>query len=619
MSSTTQIGLYSDAERAYQSGNLARAEKFCRLNLKYQPDDRSTKILLAIVIAKKGEAEEAIPILEEVVLEKPSYEAHLGLATILLFTGNLDEAVIHAEAAIQMAPRELGTYNKFGMELVQRGLAEKAVGYFRRACEFAPNDVSSAQNLAAALKDAGQMRESLAAWKKVTELAPNYGHAWLNLGLLELAAQDLEAALSAGMKAVASDPNSVESQMLVGLAFSEMGRATDATARFRTVLNLDPNHALAQASLGIALYEQGQFDQGIKWLQVSLERWKTNGLAYYTQARSRKITTADAPMIESLETLLQRSDFSLVDRSYMEYALGKAYEDLKDYGTSIAHYDAANNAAYEFWMQENPWNRDRYEATINHTIATFSKDRVEDLKKLGLASDLPVFIVGMIRSGTTLVEQILSSHPSVAGAGELTYWHEQAVKCFNADDDAVDVEKLTEIATGYLELLKESGPKAHRVTDKLPHNYAVLGLIQPALPNARIIHIRRNPIDNCLSVYTTAYARPPGFTLKRENIIFAYQEYQRLVAHWRQTLPEDRFLEIDYEDLIANRETVARKMINFIGLEWSDRCLHHEENKRIVHTPSAWQVRQPLYTTSIERWRKFEPWIAPFDELLKAN
>ncbi len=613
---TPSTGILPDAEKAFLAGNFERAERFCRLQLKFNPADRECQILLGIVSAKLGRHEEAINRLTQVIEEAPSYEAEIALSTLYFFLGDLTKALERGETAIQLAPRELSTYNKIGNELVRLRQFDPAIHFFQRALEYDSDHVQSRQNLASALKDAGRMDESLDAWRAVTLLAPDLGVAWLSYGMLQLVSQDLTGALASGLRAVACMERSVEAQMLAGLALSEMGRASEAAPYFQSALKLNPNHAIAQASLGVVLHEQGQFDVGIQWLKKSLEQWDTNGLAYYIQARSKRVDGGDQQMIERIELLLQRNDLSLLDRSYMEYALGKSYEDLKEFGVSIDHYDRANETAYEFWLSEKPWDRDRYQFTIDRTISTFTDPRIAELRRDGLDSDLPVLIVGMIRSGTTLVEQILSSHPLVTGAGELTYWHEEAVKAFNAHDNSVDSAKLTEIANGYLQLLRKVDPKAKRITDKLPHNYAVLGLVQPALPNGRVIHIRRNPVDNCVSVYTTGYARPPGFTLKRENIVFAYREYLRLMEHWRCVLPEDRFLEVDYEDLIENREAVTRKMIAFIGLEWSDRCLQHESNVRTVHTPSAWQVRQPLYKTSIERWRNFEPWIAPFDELL---
>jgi hypothetical protein len=220
----------------------------------------------------------------------------------------------------------------------------------------------------------------------------------------------------------------------------------------------------------------------------------------------------------------------------------------------------------------------------------------------------------MIRSGTSLLEQILSSHPAITGAGELPFWHQHAAEAYDASGHPAP-ERLANLARAYRDELARLGPGALRVTDKLPHNYAMLGLIHIAFPEARMIHVRRDPADNCLSVYTTAYQRPPVFAHHRDNIVFAYRQYQRLVAHWRAAMPPDRWIEVDYEDLIRDREGWTRRLIDFAGLEWDDACLRHETNRRAVRTPSLWQVRQPLYTTSIARWKRFAPDIPEFAAL----
>jgi tetratricopeptide (TPR) repeat protein len=610
--SEPRSGLLPEAERALLEGNISRAEKWTKLHLKTSPDDREGRVLLATIYAKSNRIADAKTILTSVIEEGPFYEAHVTLSTIYFYENSISEALEQAEMAIELEPRELAAYNKTGNALVQKGLLELALQYFKRAVEYGPTDVDSIQNLAAALKDSGHMEESLLAWQRVLELDPNRVSGWLNFGMLQLASHDYDSALSAANRAIELEPKSLESWILGGLASSELGSADKAEQFFRQALTLDPNQPLAQASLGVALQEQGKFDDSQKWLLKSVKHWESNGLAYYVLVRSKKVTDLDIPLLETIEKILAKPKIGLLDRSYMEYALGKAFDDLKDYSRSLEHFDRANEFAYEFWFSEKPWDKERYKYTTDRTIETFSPDRIEKLRLAGNASELPILIVGMIRSGTTLVEQILSSHPDIAGAGELTYWHEQASRCFDIQSGEVNQNLLQTTAEGYLRLLKSKGTGAKRVTDKLPHNYAVLGLIHPALPKARIIHIRRNPLDNCFSIYTTGYSRPPGFTLKRDNIVFAYQEYLRMVDHWRQILPKDRFMEIDYEELIANRETLAKQMIEFVGLEWDDRCLSHEKNERVVHTPSAWQVRQPLYTTSIARWKKYEPWLREF-------
>jgi hypothetical protein len=234
----------------------------------------------------------------------------------------------------------------------------------------------------------------------------------------------------------------------------------------------------------------------------------------------------------------------------------------------------------------------------------------------GDPTEVPVWIVGMMRSGTTLVEQIVSSHPAVAPAGEQLFWMQNFHTALSPDRSRVQVDRLPALADRYLGLLRERGGRAARITDKLPENYHALGLLHLAFPNARIVHTRRHPVDTCVSIYATANRTLQEFGYVRESIVFAYREYLRLMEHWRSVLPSDRFFEVDYEAVITDRERSTRALIDFLGLEWDDACLHPEENRRSVATPSSWQVRQPVYSSSVGRWRRFEPWLGPFRELM---
>jgi hypothetical protein len=222
----------------------------------------------------------------------------------------------------------------------------------------------------------------------------------------------------------------------------------------------------------------------------------------------------------------------------------------------------------------------------------------------------------MIRSGTSLVEQILSAHPAVVGAGELLYWFQNAPALVSRTAGSINPQTLGETQSGYRDLLRGIGPDARRVTDKMPHNYMFVGEIHAAFPKVRFIHCRRHPVDNCLSIYMTPYQAPLDFAHDKGNITFVYREYQRLVAHWQSVIPADRWLDVDYEELVADPEPTTRQMVEFMGLPWDDACLRPEDNERAVKTPSMWQVRQPVYRTSTERWRKYEPWLGEFRELL---
>jgi tetratricopeptide (TPR) repeat protein len=314
-------------------------------------------------------------------------------------------------------------------------------------------------------------------------------------------------------------------------------------------------------------------------------------------------------LVDQLEEMLQRPGRPDFDRALLHFALGKAYDDLGTYARAIQHFDAAN----ELEHRRLNFDREAFVTRIDRLIETFTPaffagQVASSQVASSMPSELPVCIIGMARSGTTLVEQIMSSHRAVRAGGELTFWSDRGA----AASDAASVQRL---AMDYLALLRRIAPDASRVTDKNPFNFLWTGLIHAALRGARFIHCRRDPIDTCLSIYFTRFATRQEFAYDRGNLAFYYRQYERLMAHWRKLLPSNRLLEIDYEVMTADAERQTRRMVEFCGLEWDDACLKPERNQRVVRTASMWQARQPVYRSSVSRWRNYEPWLGELASL----
>jgi hypothetical protein len=279
-------------------------------------------------------------------------------------------------------------------------------------------------------------------------------------------------------------------------------------------------------------------------------------------------------------------------------------------------YDEAQRLASVSRFGSRPFDAEGYRAGIAEIRASFPVESEVNRFNPGVDTDLPILIVGMIRSGTTLTEQILSSHPDVGAAGEHPYWKMHGGSAAALTKLAADPARAGRVAQGYVEALKKVSPGERYVTDKLPGNYLRLGLIHAALPNARIIHCRRRPLDTTFSIYTTPNRSAPSFSHSKEALVFAYRQYLELMSHWREVLPTDRFLEIDYEHLVHDPRPVVERVLAFCRLEWDEGCLHPERNANEVATPSLWQVRQPIYQSSVERWRNYEPWLGALRELI---
>jgi Sulfotransferase family len=236
--------------------------------------------------------------------------------------------------------------------------------------------------------------------------------------------------------------------------------------------------------------------------------------------------------------------------------------------------------------------------------------------RLGSTDPKPVLIVGMPRSGTTLVEQIISSHSDVQAAGELHFWNKRGPEWLLSGEVGVETSFVSQAAADYLSLLRSFGPRAARVTDKMPFNFLWAGLIHLAFPQATIIHCRRSPVDTALSIHQTHFHPGLVFPTGGEELVRYFRSYKRVMQHWRTVLPQDRLLDVDYEELTRDPEPVIRAIITACGLTWNDACLRPEANTRAVRTPSKWQARQPIYRNSVARWRRYEPWLGPLRALV---
>jgi hypothetical protein len=325
----------------------------------------------------------------------------------------------------------------------------------------------------------------------------------------------------------------------------------------------------------------------------------------------RKMSPADAPWRDAAERVLARG-LPAAHAVNLHHALGKYYDDVDDRDAAFHHHRRGNELAR---ASRSRYDRAEMTQRVTRTLAAFDRHALAALRPGGLASERPVFVVGMPRSGTSLTEQILASHPEVHGAGELLYW------ILAADaEHAASAEKraatIAELGRAYLEGLTTQSPDASRVVDKLPVNFRNIGLIHAALPGARFIHLERNSLDTCLSIYFQGFSASHSYATDFGDLAHYYHEYRRLMAHWRAVLPPQTLLDVRYEDLVDDPESWSRRMLAHIGLPWDPRCLEFHRTHRPVLTASNWQVRQPISKGSVDRWRRYERFIGPLREAL---
>jgi Flp pilus assembly protein TadD len=496
--------------------------------------------------------------------------------------GRWAEAILPFREIAQLDPNNPQAHHDLGMTLLFCGRPAEAAAGLGRAVELKPDFASALGHLAAALHQLGREREALLAYQKLS--------------------------LSA------DDP--ISRRFYLAQALRMEGKLEEAENDVRGLLALAPQMAKARALLGELLSNRGVFDEAALHLAQAAEVFPP---AFLELTVVKRMTETDRPLVDRMRILADGPGLDVLPRINVQFGLGKAYDDLGDYAEAMRHYEAANRLRAMTVRFDRAALAARYDSLIeNFTADALERARQSPARPACPGDDLPLFIVGMPRSGTTLVEQILSSHPGVSAGGELNFWGDRLRGRVAPTIGPVEAGALAKAAEDFCAELRRIGPEALRVTDKTPRNFELLWLLRLTFPEARVIHCRRSPVDTCLSIFLANFSVPQGYACDRGDLVFFYRQYERLMDHWRRALPPERFTEVEYEALIADPEAETRRLIAFCGLNWDDACLAPERNSRAVNTPSLWQVRQPVYNTSVERWRRYEPWIGELRELLPA-
>ena len=489
---------------------------------------------------------------------------------------------------------------------------QPAICAFKRAVEIEPNSGGALMNLGLAYRLAEKRHLALAAFQKAATYAPEnpanfsiLAEQCARMGLWDQAIQALEQGRE-------RHPKNLSLLLALAAAYGEAHDAVRAEELFRLGVSLDPNAIQAYA---LWLQDLGRFEEAIKMLQDSVKAKPRQSLAYMALAEAKQYQLEDGPLGDKVAELLEAQNVPPTPRMYLQYALARSREHEQRYEEAMEAFDDANALAFKIYNLGRPFDLEVGRSLTDRTVSLYNAHEFARVRNAAPVSQKPVFIIGMIRSGTTLLDQILSSHPLVKSAGETVFWMEESDSLYSKWRRGVNPDDLESIAERYGALLDAAGGDSPFVTDKMPLNYLQLGHMHVVYPNAKVLHIRRNPIDTCLSIYATHFGSGPNFAYKKENIVFFYQEYMRLMEHWRRELPEGTLFELDYEALVEDREPTVRAALHFCGLPWDDACLRHEHNAGQINSPSRWQARQPIYKTSVDRWKFYEPWLGAFADL----
>ncbi len=511
---------------------------------------------------------------------------------------------------VDAAPKHAPTFQRLGLIALHEGRPRDAVENFQRSLSIEPADPVCLNNLGNVLRELGRLRESVFAYRQALGHRPDYPSALYNLaGALALLGECSEA-IGAYRDLLLLTPGDAEAWNALGLSLLEIGDLGESKKALEEALRLNPNDAELLNELGVVHQFEGDFETAGRLYSASIESDPGFARAYDNLVRSRRMKADDIVLVEPIEKIA--SDESRDDESRLvaRRALGKVYDDLAEYDKAFENYAISNVLKHRMI----DFNAAEHSAWVDRVLAEYDEEFVRAHSGEGNASTRPVFVIGMIRSGTSLVEQILASHSRVYGAGELLEINELAANLPAALNTTVDypecIRQLNEsairgAANEYLRYIAGRDDQALRIIDKLPTNFLYLGFIATLLPNARVIHCRRAALDVCLSIYFQHFAKGHLYAYDFDDIAAYYAEYERLMKHWKSVLPIE-ILDVQYEQLLDDLEGESRRMLNYCELDWEDACLAFHRSQRPVRTASSWQVRQPLYRTAKARWKKFE-------------
>ena len=529
----------------------------------------------------------------------------------LINQGRPVEAIALLQRSIQLNPGVAGSHHDLGLALLAAGRVQQAVQPFTSALRIDPNIATAHRYLAYIFDSLGQQTRAIPRYRSAVTLKPDLFDAQLRLGDLYLARGLQVEAAAAFRAAAAATAGTVTARIAEARALEAEGASDDALAAARAIVEAHPENAGARAFLGQLLSRAGLSEEAAAQYERATELSPEMSDVWMGVATNRKFTAEDGPLIARMNAALARASLTPRHRLLLHFALGKALDDMGNYEEAMRNFEAGNR----YRALGGRLKREMISQYIDRLIEATPPGYRDRQPDWGVEDPTPVLIVGLPRSGTTLTEQILSSHPEIAAGGEREPWGARFAARGDIWGPTSTPEATRRLADDYLAALRRFGPDAKRVTDKTLGNFMLLGVIHRVFPEATLIHCRRHPIDTALSIFTTNFEMNYDFASDRSDLVFFTRQYQRLMAHWREVLPPDRFVEVEYEALVADLEPQARRLIAACGVEWNDASLEPHRNTREITTASIWQARQPIYRTSVERWRRYEPWLGELREL----
>jgi len=536
-------------------------------------------------------------------------DAHRHLGQLLLAEGALDEALGEAERAAALAPDDPRAWSDLGRVHAALETLAEAAQCFRKAVDLAPRYADGWHNLGAALKRLGRTEQAFEALQAALDVEPRRADSWLALGDLLSNAGQIDDALGCFERAVKYDTGEHDARNRLARELAGLGQVARAEALLRQATAREPRNVEAWLALADVLEIAGKGADALASYGKALALAPQHPMALGRTLSLLPREADPAGLPDRAAERMDTPDTPDEGRALVGYGLAKHHDRRGAYAEAA---DAGRKANAARRRAAGPLDRDALTARVDGIAATYTADFFRERRGYGVGTDQPVFIVGLPRSGTTLVEQILSAHPLLHGAGELPDLARLAARDRAAPGDApwqaalaLDRRQSLPAAHAYLEALRRGAPdSALRISDKSPLNFFHLAFAALLFPNARVIHCTRDIRDTALSIWMENFNPDQQWSTDFDDLAFFAGQYRRLMAHWREVLPLP-ILEVAYEETVADVESQARRLTDFLGVPWDDRCLDFHASGRAVQTPSRWQVRQPIYTRSVGRWRRY--------------
>jgi Tfp pilus assembly protein PilF len=546
-------------------------------------------------------------------------QTEINSVIALYSNGKIQEALDTVETLIKDYPVEPLLFNISGACYKAIGQVDAAVKCYEKALAIKPDFAEAHNNLGVTIQDLGQLNTAVRSFEKALALKPDYAEAHNNLGIVLMKLHQPDAAVKSYKNAIAIKPDYAKAYNNLGNTFMEMGQVKIAVKSYEKALALKPDYVGVHNNLGISFTELGQLDAAVKCYEKALALKPDFAEAHYNLSTHKKYMASD-PQISKMQSLLSSDMLSPSDRRHLCFALAKVNENLDNQDELFKYLHEANRLRKE----ELNYSLDRSK-TLFSTVKEIFSSSYPDIEK-SLSSEpstfKPIFIVGMPRSGTTLVEQIISSHHAVHGAGELnnlpTIIGPIATDHLNQGINKLPEKSFLSIREQYLDVLSNLNVSESVITNKLPLNFLYIGFILTAFPEAKIVHMKRDARAICWSIYKNYFhSKGNRFSYNQEDLAGFYGLYKDLMDFWHQLFP-DKIYDMTYEDLTTNQEEETRKLLQYCEIDWDENCLSFHKNKRAVKTSSSLQVRQKMYQGSSEAWKKHEAYLQPLIKALSS-